>query len=98
LRSDPRSWADKIEASISNISNKNGKKVFKAGKSSVTVVKGEEAFKSMATKLRTLKPLPKLEFKNELVFDLPDNADEYKAAMPVIQNQLDKIRNFVNFV
>jgi hypothetical protein len=97
LRTDPKSWADKIEASVSNISMKNGKKSFKAGKSSVTIVKGEEAFKNMASKLRTMNPLPRLEFKNELVFELPDNADDYKAAMPIVQNQLANIRKLGKF-
>jgi hypothetical protein len=97
LRTEPKAWADKIEASISNIGVKNGKKSFKAGKSSVTVVKGEEAFKNMASKLRTMSKLPPLEMKPELCFDLPDNADDYKAAMPNIQGQLANMRKLGKF-
>jgi hypothetical protein len=97
LRTEPKVWADKIEAAISNITIKNGKKSFKSGKSSVAIVKGEEAFKNMASKLRTMSPLQPLEFKQELVFELPGNADEYKAAMPVIQNQLGNIRKSGKF-
>jgi hypothetical protein len=51
----------------------------------------------MATKLRTMKPLGALEAKPELLFELPDNADEYKAAMPLIQTQLANIRKSGKF-
>jgi hypothetical protein len=51
----------------------------------------------MASKLRTMQPLQPLEFRQELVFDLPENADEYKAAMPIIQNQLSNIRKSGKF-
>jgi hypothetical protein len=60
-------------------------------------VKGEEAFKNMANKLRTMAPLEPLEFRNELCFELPENADDYKAAMPVLQTQLANMRKSGKF-
>ena len=84
IREDPVTYADIIEESIQNITevedkNNPGKErlVYKK-KIKVALNRGEPAFREAAEALRSMSPLPPLEFKNEICVPLPENEDEFK--------------------
>ena len=82
IREDPVSYADLIEDSIQYIVEEEDKNnpdnlrlIFKK-KVKVALNKGEAAFREAAEYLRTLSPLPPLEFSQDRCIPLPDNEDE----------------------
>ena len=82
IREDPVGYADIIEDSIKYIIEEEDKKspsitrlIFKK-KVKVALNKGEPLFREAADYLRTLAPLPPLEFNYEKCIPLPDNEDE----------------------
>jgi len=82
IREDPVSYADLIEDSIQYIEEEEDKNnpdnlrlIFKK-KVKVALNKGEAAFREAAEYLRTLSPLPPLEFSQDRCIPLPDNEDE----------------------
>ena len=82
IREDPVSYADLIEDSIQYIveeEDKNGSSnmrlIFKK-KVKVALNKGESAFREAAQYLRTLSPVPPLEFSQDKCLPLPENEDE----------------------
>ena len=84
IREDPVGYADMIEESIKYIIEEEDKKdpsitrlIFKK-KVKVALNKGEPLFREAADYLRTLSPLPPLEFNYEKCIPLPDNEDELK--------------------
>ena len=84
IREDPVGYADIIEDSIKNIIEEEDKNdptnirlIFKK-KVKVALNKGEPAFREAAEILRSLTPLPPLEFSQEKCIPLPENEDELK--------------------
>jgi hypothetical protein len=84
IREDPVSYADIIEDSIQYIVQEEDKNepsnvrlIFKK-KVKVALTKGEPAFREAAEYLRSMTPLPPLEFTQEKCIPLPDNEDELK--------------------
>ena len=83
IRADPKSYAEVIEDSIQNIievqnnANDSPKIIYKK-KVKVALAKGEPAFTEAAEYLRTLKPLPPLELKNEICISIPENEEKIK--------------------
>ena len=82
IREDPVSYADLIEDSIQYIVEEEDKNdptnmrlIFK-NKVKVALNKGEAAFREAAEYLRTLSPIPPLEFSQDRCIPLPDNEDE----------------------
>ena len=82
IREDPVSYADVIEDSIQYIVEEEDKNdptnkrlIFKK-KVKVALNKGITAFKEAAEYLRSLSPLPRLEFASEKCMPLPENEDE----------------------
>ena len=82
IREDPVSYADLIEDSIQYIVEEEDKNdptnmrlIFKK-KVKVALNKGEAAFREAAEYLRTLSPIPPLEFSQDRCIPLPDNEDE----------------------
>ena len=83
IRANPVAFADTIEDSIQNIievqnnANDSPKIIYKK-KVKVALAKGEPAFTEAAEYLRTLKPLPPLELKNEICISIPENEEKIK--------------------
>ena len=84
IREDPVGYADVIEDSIKNITEEEDKNdpnniriIFK-NKVKVALNKGESTFREAAEVLRTLRPLPPLEFSYEKCIPLPKNEEELK--------------------
>ena len=84
IREDPVSYADLIEDSIQYIVEEEDKNdplntrlIFKK-KVKVALNRGESAFREAADYLRTLNPLPPLEFTNDKCKPLPETEDELK--------------------
>jgi len=84
IREDPVGYADIIEDSIKYIVEEEDKNdpsnvrlIFKK-KVKVALTRGIPAFQEAAEYLRTLNPLPPLEFTQEKCIPLPDNVDELK--------------------
>jgi hypothetical protein len=84
IREDPVGYADIIEGSINNIIEEEDKNdpanvrlIFKK-KVKVALNKGEPAFREAAEHLRSLNPLPPLEFSTEKCIPLPENEEELK--------------------
>ena len=101
IREDPVSYADIIEASIQYIVQEEDKNdpsnvrlIFKK-KVKVALNKGEAAFREAADYLRTLTPLPPLEFSQEKCIPLPENEDELKDPT-FLREQVKGIREQTN--
>ena len=84
IREDPVGYDDIIEDSIKNIIEEEDKNdptnirlIFKK-KVKVALNKGEPAFREAAEILRSLTPLPPLEFSKEKCIPLPENENELK--------------------
>ena len=84
IREDPVSYGDIIEDSIQYIVQEEDKNdpsnvrlIFKK-KVKVALTKGESAFREAAEYLRSLTPLPPLEFTQEKCIPLPENENELK--------------------
>ena len=82
IREDPVSYADLIEDSIQYIveeedknDSSNMRLIFKK-KVKVALNKGESAFREATQYLRTLSPVPPLEFSQDKCLPLPENEDE----------------------
>ena len=101
IREDPEGYADIIEDSIKNIIEEEDKKdsqniklIYKK-KVKVALNKGEIAFKEAAVFLRTLSPLPPLEFNQEKCIPLPENEEELKDPT-FLREQVQKLRENTN--
>ena len=101
IREDPVGYADIIEDSIKNIIEEEDKKdpektrlIFKK-KVKVALNKGETAFKEAAEYLRTLAPLPPLEYNQDKCIPLPENEEELKDPT-FLREQVLKIRQSTN--
>ena len=98
IREDPVGYADIIEDSIKYIVEEEDKNdpsnirlIFKK-KVKVALNKGEPAFKEAAEYLRSLNPLPPLEFTQDKCIPLPDNEDELKDPT-FLREQVRQIRD-----
>jgi len=84
IREDPIGYADLIEDSIKYIMKKEDKndptniRLIFNKKVKIRLNKGEPAFREAAEILRSLSPLPPLEFSNDKCIPLPENEDELK--------------------
>jgi len=84
IRVDPVAFADTIEESIQNITevedknNPGNNRLIYKKKIKVALNRGEPAFREAAEVLRSMSPLPPLEFKNEICVTLPENEDEFR--------------------
>ena len=97
IREDPVGYADIIEDSIKNIIEEEDKNdptnyrlIFKK-KVKVALNKGEPAFREAAEQLRSLTPLPPLEFSQEKCIPLPENEEELKDPT-FLKEQVNKIK------
>lgn len=96
VRQNPSFYADIIEKNIEYIienhqnesSNKN-KIIFKK-KIKVALTEGKKAFLEAAEKLRTMRPLPPLQFKQEICIPLPDTEEEVKDSS-FLRKQVEKV-------
>ena len=101
IREDPVGYADIIEDSIKNIYEEENKKdpenrrlIYKK-KVKVALNKGEPAFREAAEYLKTLNPLPPLEFNQDKCIPLPENEEELKDPT-FLREQVQKIRENTN--
>ena len=99
IREDPVGYADLIEDSIKYITEEEDKDdpsrvrlIFKK-KVKVALNQGEPAFKEAADYLRTLTPLPPLEFTQEKCIPLPENEEELKEPT-FLREQVKKVREY----
>ena len=97
IRGDPVGYANVIEDSIKNITEEEDKKdpsivrlIYKK-KVKVALNRGEPAFKEAINILRSLSPLPPLEFSNEICIPLPENEEELNDST-FLREQVKKIR------
>ena len=97
IREDPVGYADIIEDNIKNIIEEEDKNdptnirlIFKK-KVKVALNKGEPVFREAAEILRSLSPLPPLEFREEKCIPLPENEEELKDPT-FLREQVKKIR------
>ena len=97
IREDPVGYAEIIEDSIKNIMSEEDKNdpgnvrlIFKK-KVKVALNKGEPAFREAAEYLRSLNPLPPLEFSQEKCIPLPENEEELKD-QNFLREQVRKLR------
>ena len=84
IRQNPKEYADVIEDCIKNITEEDNDKdpskpklIYKQ-KVKVALTKGEQAFKEAAQELRNMKPMPPLEFREDMCIPLPDNEEKFK--------------------
>ena len=84
IRQNPKEYADVIEDSIKNITEEDNDKdptkpklIYKQ-KVKVALTMGEKAFKEAAQELRNMKPMPPLEFREDMCIPLPDNEEKFK--------------------
>ena len=84
IRQSPKEYADVIEDSIQNIIVEDNDKdpakpklIYKQ-KVKVALTKGEPAFREAAQELRNMKPIPPLEFREDMCIPLPDNEKQFK--------------------
>ena len=97
IREDPVGYADIIEDSIKNIIEEEDKNdpanvrlIFKK-KVKVALNRCEAAFREAAEFLRTLSPLPPLEFSHEKCIPLPENEEQLKDTT-FLREQVKQIR------
>ena len=97
IREDPVGYADIIEDNIKNIIEEEDKNeptnirlIFKK-KVKVALNKGEPVFREAAEILRSLSPLPPLEFREEKCIPLPENEEELKDPT-FLREKVKKIR------
>ena len=100
IRNDPVSYADVIEDSIQNIhvsqeDDETKPKIIYKKKVKVALCRGEPAFREAAENLRSMEPLPPLEFKNDICVPLPDNEDEIKDSS-YLKEQIKILRETTN--
>ena len=97
IRTDPVGYADIIEESIGNIieeidkNNPNNKRLIFKKKVKVALNRGEVAFREAAELLRSLSPLPPLEFRSEKCIPLPESEEEIKD-VKFLREQVKKVR------
>ena len=97
IRQDPVGYADVIEDSIQNIIEEEDKndpsniKIIYKKKVKVALNRGEIAFREAVDILRSLNPLPPLEFSNEKCVPLPENEEELKRPA-FLKEQVKKMR------
>ena len=84
IREDPVGYADTVEQAIENITSEPDKEdpsinrlIYKK-KIKVALTKGEPVFREAIDYLRTLTPLPPLQFSKEKCIPLPDTEEEMK--------------------
>ena len=101
IREDPVGYADLIEDSIKNIIQEEDKKepgkirlIYKK-KVKVALNRGESSFKEAAEYLKTLSPLPPLEFNQDKCIPLPENEEELKDPT-FLREQVQKVRETTN--
>ena len=97
IREDPVGYADVIEDSMQNIkeeADKNDPNIIRLiykKKVKVALNNGEPSFREAAEILRSLQPLPPLEFDTDLCVPLPENEEELKNPK-FLKEQIKKIR------
>ena len=84
IRTDPKNYCDIISDNIQNIQEQPDKEdpnktklIFKK-KVKVALTRGLPAFEEAIEILKTIKPLPPLEFKQDICIPLPENDIEFK--------------------
>jgi len=95
IRANPSSYSQVILDSINNIViNQNNEetkpKIIYKNKVKVALSKGQQAFQEAAEILKNMKPLPPLEFKEDICIPLPENGEELKD-----NNYLQKQANII---
>ena len=101
IREDPVGYADTIEKAIQNIvfeedkDDPTIKRLIYKKKIKVALTRGESAFKEAIDYLRTLTPLPPLEFSQEKCIPLP-NTEEELNDHSFLRNQVKTLREKTN--
>ena len=97
IREDPVGYADTVEKAIENITSEPDKEdpsinrlIYKK-KLKVALTKGEPVFREAIDYLRTLTPLPPLQFSNEKCIPLPETEEEMKDPT-FLRNQVRTLR------
>ncbi len=78
VRENPQEFATKILDSIVHIRVEDGKTIFDADGTKVGLVSGEEAFRAAAQRLLDVSPAGPLEFREDLVIQVPEDSKEWK--------------------
>ena len=97
IREDPVGYADVVEDSIKNIieeedkNDPNNIRLIYKKKVKVALNRGKPAFIEAAEQLRSLKPLPPLEFRHEKCIPLPENEEELKDSS-FLREQVKQLR------
>jgi hypothetical protein len=78
VRANPADFQNNIIDNIQNIRSEEGKLIFDAHGTKVALVGGEEAFKAAANKLCNYQPCPPLEFREDLVINVPEDNKDWK--------------------
>ena len=100
VRSDPKSYSQIIEDSIQNIieiqtDEENAPKYIYKKKVKVALARGEPAFNEAAEQLKNLKPMPPLEFKDDICLPLPDKEEDIKDSS-FLREQVSNLRETTN--
>ena len=92
VRKNPNDFAFLIESAVKYITTENDRLIF-SYKLKVALHKGKEMFLAVADELRKMTPLTPLEFKDDIVIEVPTEEDEIKD-VKVFQNKvLEKKKN-----
>ena len=78
VRANPSEFIKNIHDNIENIKSEDNKLIFDAQGTKVALVSGEEAFKSAANKLPSYPSCPPLEFRDDLVINVPEDHKDWK--------------------
>ena len=92
IRRNPPEFANLIEQSIKYITNENNRLIF-SYKLKVALTKGESVFKQVAEELRKMPPMPPLEFKDDIVIEVPSEEDDLKDIKVFMNKVLEKKKN-----
>jgi len=78
VRANPAEFQNNILDNIQNIKSEEGKLIFDAHGTKVAVVGGEEAFKAAANKLPNYQSCGSLQFREDLVINVPEDHKDWK--------------------
>jgi hypothetical protein len=78
VRANPSEFQYNIFDNIQHIRSEEGKLIFDAQGTKVAVVGGEEAFKASAAKMLNYQPCSALEFRDDLVINVPEDNKDWK--------------------
>ena len=92
VRKSPNDFAFLIENAVKYITTENNRLIF-SFKLKVALHRGKETFLAVADELRQMKPLTPLEFKDDIVIEVPTEEDEIKDVKVFMNKVLEKKKN-----